>query len=241
MVVFVYVSLMAKLTSIGLPDAASKKAKVKIPTVFVLGDVVTRFNEARDQVDKATEVMTELKPTLIEAGLQAVFEHNIKHADDSKAQISSVNLMDKPPEEDTEAKALADSLKQTCMFSWTRKDLKNDFNQVDAEFKRLRTVDGKRTNVNDYVVFMPVADFDSSVFMVDGKFSEERYTAFMNALNEVSAKFEVDNPLSCGQVLAPKPDFHDKRWKTFDVESNIAIQSVLPTQCNLKPVRPEAK
>jgi hypothetical protein len=218
---------MAKLTSIDLPDVADKKAKTTIPSIVVPGDVVTRFNEARDQVDRATEVMNELKPTLIDAGLQAVFEHNSENADNSKAQISSVNLTD-------------DDSGEICMFSWTRKNLKADKKQAEAEFNRLRTLQGKKANINDYVAYEPVAAFDAKVFMVDGKFSNERYTAFMEALNEVAAKFEVDNPLSCAKVLVPKPEFHDKRWETFDVESNIAIQAVLPTQCNLKPIRPEA-
>jgi hypothetical protein len=233
---------MAKLTSIDIPDVADKKAKNNIPTVYVPGDVVTRYNEARDQVDKATEVMNELKPTLIEAGLQAVFEHNSEHAGDSKAQISSVNLMDGLPDEDeADAKALADALKEVCMFSWTRKDLKNNPKQVEAEFNRLRKLDGKKANINDYAGFEIVAKFDTEVFMVDGKFSRARYDAFVEAITAVAEKFEVANPLSCGKVLAPKPDFHDKRWQDFDVESNIALQTVLPTQCNLKPVRPEAE
>jgi hypothetical protein len=40
-------------------------------------------------------------------------------------------------------------------------------------------------------------------------------------------------------VLKPKADFHDIRWAMFDLEANLAIQTVLPTQVNLKPIRPE--
>jgi hypothetical protein len=232
---------MAKLTSIDIPDVADKKAKTTIPTVYVPGDTVARFNEARDQVDKATEVMNELKPTLIEAGLQAVFEHNSAHAGDSKAQISSVNLKDRlPDDEEATATDVAEAMQEVCMFSWTRKDLKNNPKQVEAEFNRLRRQDGKKANINDYAGYEIVAQFNTEVFMVDGKFNRERYDAFIEALKEVSEKFEVDMPLSCAKVLKPKADFHDKRWQDFDVESNIVLQTVLPTQCNLKPIRPEA-
>src|SRR5512139_344992 len=185
---------MAKLTSIDLPDVADNKAKNNIPSIPVPGDVVTRYNEARDQVDKATEVMNELKPTLTEAGLQAVFEHNSAHAGDSKAQLSSVNLTDEETGE-------------VCMFSWTRKDLKNNPKQVEVEFNRLRTVDGKKANINDCAGFEVAAKFNTDVFMVDGKFSKARYEAFVLAIKAVADKFEVENPLTCGKVLVPKPEF----------------------------------
>lgn len=228
---------MAKLTSIDLPDVADKKAKIVIPTVYVPGDTVARYNEARDQVDKATEVMNELKPTLIEAGLQAVFEHNSTNAGNSKAQISSVNLKDRLPEDEEATATDVAEVQEICMFSWIRKDLKNNPKQVEAEFNRLRKVDGKKANINDYAGYEIAAQFDTQVFMVDGKFNRERYEAFMEALTEVSERFAVDNPLSCAKVLKPKADFHDKRWQDFDVETNIVIHTVLPTQCNLKPVR----
>ena len=218
---------MAKLTSIDLPDADTKKSRSNIPSIPVEGDTVTRYNDACDQIDKAEAVINELKPVLHEAGLQAVFTHNVEHGTDPKAILSSVNLTDDEGE--------------VCQFSWTRKDLKNDAAQVDAEFKRLRTVDGKKADINACAGYEVVASFNAKVFMVDGKFNRERYDAFVEAMKDVSARFNVDNPLTCGKVLKPKPDFHDRRWSQFDVEANLAIQTVLPTQVNLKPIRPEAE
>lgn len=225
--IIVYIGDMAKLTSIDLPDADSKKSRTNIPSISVEGDTVTRYNDACDQIDKAEAVINELKPVLHEAGLQAVFTHNVEHASDPKAILSSVNLTDEEGE--------------VCQFSWTRKDLKNDAAQADAEFKRLRTVDGKKADINACAGYEVVAAFNAKVFMVDGKFSRERYDAFVEALKAVSTRFNVDNPLTCGKVLKPKPDFHDRRWSEFDVEANLAIQTVLPTQVNLKPIRPEAE
>ena len=223
----VYSGTMAKLTSIDLPDADTKKSSNNIPSVPVEGDTVTRYNEACDQIDKAEAVINELKPVLHEVGLQAVFEHNVAHASEPKEILSSVNL--------------TDSEGEVCQLSWTRKDLKNDKAQVQAEFNRLRTVEGKKADVNEFAGFEPVAKFDAKVFVVDGKFDEKRYKAFMDAIAKVAKGFNVDNPLSCTKVLKPKPDFHDRRWQVFDVEANLAIQTVLPTQVNLKPIRPEAE
>jgi hypothetical protein len=221
-------STMAKLADISLPDAAPTKARSTIETVVVSGDVVTRFNEARDQIDQATEVVNELRPSLIEAGLDAVFQHNCEHAADPKAIISSVNLTD-------------EETKEVCQFTWTRKNLKNNAKQVDAEFKRVRTVDGKKADINGYAGYEVVASFDTGVFMVEGSFSRERYDAFMAALNAVSAQFEVPNPLTCGKVLKPKADFHAKRWQDFDFATNLQLQTVLPTQVSLEPIRPEGE
>lgn len=227
---------MAKLTSIDLPDADTKKSSNNIPTIEVDGDTVTRYNEACDQMDKAEAVINELKPVLHEAGLQAVFEHNVEHAGQPKEIISSINLVDRREEGDED-----EAERQKVQMSWTRKDLKNNAAQVEAEFKRLRTVDGKKADINLFAGYEVVAKFDAAVFMVDGKFNRERYDAFVEAMKEVSARFNVDNPLTCGKVLKPKPDFHDRRWSQFDVEANLTIQTVLPTQVNLKPIRPEAE
>jgi hypothetical protein len=218
---------MAKLNSLDIPDAASKKAKTEIPTVVVTGDIVTRYNEARDAADRAEEILNELKPTLTEEGLQGVFNHNAQHPEDPKARISSVNLKD-------------DATGEIVQFSWTKKNLKCDPKQVEAEFNTLRTVDGKKANVNDYVGYEIAASFDTKVFMVDGKFNRNRYDQFMTAIQQVAADLGVDNPLTCGKVLVPKADFHDKRWQAFNVEDNLWLQQLLPTQCSLKPIRPEA-
>jgi len=218
---------MAKLQNIDLPDADAKKTRSNLPTVYVEGDIVTRFNEARDTIAKAEEVINELKPDLIDEGLAAVFHHNCEHADDPKAIISSVNLTDKESGE-------------VAQFSWTRKNLKNDPKQVMAEFNRLLTVEGKKADINDHAAYEVVAAFDAKVFIgADGTFDTARYTAFMRALERVAKQFKVANPLSCGKVLKPKADFHERRWSTFDVDTNLDIQTVLPTQVSLESIRPE--
>ena len=238
---------MAKLKNIDIPDVADKKAKNTIPTVTVPGDAVTRYSNARELVDRGTATMNELKPTLLAAGLEAVFIHNCEHAADPKALISSVNLMDRPLDEDDdddaakaakEASAPEDSRKEVVMCSWTKKNMESDCAQVEAMFNGILTTEGKKPNINNYYGFDLVGNFDTSVFMVGGKFNQDRYDMFMDALKAVSDHFGVSNPLSCTKQWLPKGDFHERRWTQFDLETNLELHKVLPTQVNLKPIRP---
>lgn len=220
---------MAKLNDIDLPDADQKKASAKtIPTITVHGDAVTRYNEASDTVAAAEEILKELKPVLVDAGLAYVFEHNREHAKSADEQISSVNLCD------------ADS-GEICQFSWLKKNLKINAKAVDAEFKGLCTVEGKRANINDYINYVPVASFDTSVFMVNEKFDMEVYAEYIAALQKVADRYGVENPLTVSKVLQPKPDFHVRRWVDFDATTNLDLQAVIPTQTNLKPLRPDTQ
>lgn len=229
---------MAKLKDIDLPEQTETKAKSAIPVVYVDGeDVVARYNEAKTKLDDATATMNELKPTLQKAGLEAVFKHNCENAAVPSKLISSVNLKDKLPD-GADAAALAAALQEVCMFTWMRKDTANDPKQVEAKFNSVVTLEGKKANINNYAEFEVVASFNTEVFKVNGKFNQERYDAYIEALKEVSERFEVEMPLTCGKVLKPKADFHDRRWKTFDLDTNLELHSVLPTQCNLKPIRP---
>ena len=217
---------MAKLNNLDLPELDEKKSSKNIAALTVHGDAVTRYNEACDTIATAEEIRDQLKPVLMDAGLAYVFEHNEHNANDPAAQISSVNLQD------------ADT-GEVCLFSWLRKNLKINAKAVDAEFKGLFTKDGKRANINEYVSYVPVAAFDTGVFMKDGKFDKDICEDFQNALNEVADRHGVANPLTLAKVLQPKPDFHSRRWQDFDFQSNLDLQSVIPTQVNLKPVRPD--
>lgn len=219
---------MAKLKDIDLPEKAKKSTSSAIQTLVISGDTVARYNEACDQIEKADLTIKELKPTLVEAGLSAIFAHNCANPTDPKARVSSINLIDDDPD-----------AVETLRVTWQKKNLKNDPKQVVAEFDSLRTVDDKRANINDHAAYAVVADFDADVFSVNGKFDQQRYDDFVEALTVVSERYKVPMPLSCAKVLVPKADFHDRRWSVFDIETNLVIQAVLPTQVNLTPIRPE--
>ena len=191
----VYSARMAKLTSIDLPDATDKKGRKEIPTVNVLstqGDIVKRYNEAADIAKQADAAMKELIPTLRQAGLEAVFEHNCSAAS-AKERISSVNLVDVKCDENGEPLRRQEPNGEITLLSWTKKDMKNDPKQVNVEFNRLRTVDNRIPNINNYAAFEVVAEFDASVFLVDGKFSKKRYDEFVEALDIVSKRHGVSN------------------------------------------------
>lgn len=231
---------MAKLTSIDLPDATDKKGRKTIPTVKLVtpeGDVVKRYNEACDAATKAEATITELTPILRKAGLTEVFNTNCT-AESTKDRISSVNIVDVKmgvPEHKQEPNG------EICMLTWTKKDVKNDAKAVETAFNALRTTEDKRPNVNNYVRWMPVASFDSSAFIVNDRFDEERYNEFNEAIALVAKRLGIDNPLSCARILKPVADFHETiRWQQFDGDANAIIHSVLPTQVNLKAIRPEA-
>lgn len=221
---------MAKLTDINLPVAAQKKSAKNIKTIPMIGDMVSRYNEACDTKKKADEVIEALKPTIQQIGLDAIFTHNLNNAGDTSTLISSVNLVETPTE--------AVEAPQALQVTWMKKDLKNDPKAVEAEFSRMLTLDGKKANINNYVEYEVVAKFNSDAFKDSkGKFSQDQYDSFTQAVSAVAIQLGIDNPLVCSKVLVPKADFHEKRWRTFGLEDNLSLQAVLPTQVNLKPIR----
>lgn len=213
-----------KIIAIDLPDAETAAAATTVMSHPIEGNKVTRFNEARDAIKLATETINELRPDLLKVGMQVVFEYNC----DNATPVSSVNLTE-------------DKTGEIVQFSWSKKNNKNNHKQVATQFEAIRNVDGKKVNVNDYTHWVPVADFDVSVFMVKDEFDKERYAAYMEALEEVSTRFGVKNPLTCVKVLEPRADFHTRRWQDFDLKTNLAIQVVLPTTLTLEAIRPEPK
>jgi len=216
---------MAKIKDLPLPEAQPKKSKKQVPEFKVSGDIVTRYNEACDQSVRAQLVMEELAPELKDLGRDFVFRHNCQKADDTKAQISSVNLVDDEGEQ--------------CQFTWKRANKVCVPALVEAFFKKVFTRTGKLANVNFYASWKPKAQFDADVFMVDGKFDQERYDAFLDALKDTAAKLQVANPLTCTKVFGPTGNFHELRFRDFTPTQNVDMAEVLPTTEALEPVRPE--
>lgn len=223
---------MAKLKDIStLATAKPKKSRKEIPTTRVEGDVVRRYNEACDQMARAEAVCKELSPELTEVGMEMVFQHNCTPGN---KPINSYIIVDG---EDDESKGTG-----SVMFTWQRKAKACDPKVVEAFFGSVKTRENKAANVNDYAGWTPVASFDAKVFLVvdktgKPKFSQERYDAFLAAIQAVAEQFQVPNPLSCTKAFGPQPDFQERRFKDFDAETNISIAEVLPTSTSLEPVR----
>jgi hypothetical protein len=220
-----------------LKEKTSARAAKDIPVIELEGDVVQRFNEAKDQIAKAEQVIEALTPDLIERGLRAVFKHNIARSGNTDEQISSVRLRDVAEKPVKEAEKV-----ETVLFSWTRKNKKCNSKNVETFFRELALLPttGPKIVRSNYADWAVVSEFNTDVFLdpKTGKFSQERYDAFVKALNEVSEKLKVVNPLSTSKVMMPAADFHTRRFKDFNLETNIALTGVLPTTVQLEPERP---
>lgn len=212
---------MAKLKTLDLPETSAPSAEP--PVVTVAGSSVADYAKASEEMTRAKKTLERLRPDLLKAGLQAIFEHNCACSEVPEQQVQSAVLL-----------AGADASKRV-RCTWTRKDSAPTVPAAELEqhFETLETRAGTVPNVNRYVAYVPQAAFDTSVFMVGGTFNQERYNDFMAALDTVSRKHKVENPLSLSQVLQTKPDFHVRRWRVFDAETNLKLHKLLPTTVSL--------
>lgn len=221
------------VTGLGLPTVEKAKKKSTVPTKGLEGDQVRRLTEALLQIKAAEAVVNELKPDLLQEGIEYVFEHNVEHGGQTKELISSVKLFDveaDPNEEGSDALMVSVQKKVGVL----NKDV------VNEALTRMTRTDGKKADANDYVQFAVKASFDTSVFNdEEGNFDKDRYKKVMEALTDVSAELGVENPLSCHEIMTTRGDFHEKRWTDFTLEDNLILQSdVIPCTVSLKSVAP---
>ncbi len=238
---------MAKKNALDILDeipATKKKPTVKVVEVapikkntaqarkypdLVDEDPVRAYVVAAAEAKKAQARMKEIEPYLKEVGLRDIFETNTGKG--SKDLIASVRLVDVPEpgvEQVGPPEAVLMSVKdQYAAF---------DNEQVTAILGTVTTVDGKPAKVEDYLGWAVSADFNVKVFNdpATGKFSAERFKAFRDALEEVAGQFGVKNPLECGKVRTVAEDFHQRRFVDFKLETNLALQTVLPATTALK-------
>lgn len=221
-----------------IKEKSSKRPAKNIPVIELDGDVVQRYNDAKDQIEKAQKVVDALAPTLTEAGLRGVFEHNIANNADVTKQISSVRLRDKALVPQDEAAVV-----ESVLFSFTKTPKKFDSSRVEVFFENLKTTSGDKAKREDYASWYVGTEFDVSVFLdpVSKKFSQERYAEFVKALDKVAKKLKVSNPLSTHKTMGPAADFHIRRFKDFNLSTNFDLTDVLPTTTKLEPERPEVE
>ena len=107
---------------------------------------------------------------------------------------------------------------------------------AEALFGEIKTKDGKKPDINDYLARTMVGSFDSSVFLgPDGRFDQKRYDKIHAAMETVARELGVANPLSTSETVLPLPDFHARRWMDFSLETNKRITEVIPNQVNFVP------
>jgi hypothetical protein len=222
-----------------IPEKQAKTTKSSIKTVSMKGDTVSRFAKAKEDLEAAQREMTELAPRLQENGLKYVFTINCENCDKPKEMISSVNFIDA---DQVNGDGLPKPEASRVQFSWVKRNLKNDPEAVKAMFGRVTNMDGKPVNWEDYCEWQVGATFDDKVFVsknAEGQafFDEKKYTTFMKAIAKVAQQLKVAVPLSLFKTFAPKADFHQRRFKDFDAETNLQIMSVLPTSVALEAIR----
>jgi hypothetical protein len=201
--------------------SASVKAMKKgdIPTILVDGDYPTRYNEAAAVMKDAEELMKDLKPVMLPDALAELFRHNSERPWDA---ISSVKLQDDAEE--------VTRVTFTSKYSTVAPAI------AEALFGEIRTKAGKKPDINDYLVRTMVGTFDSTVFLgADGRFDKTRYEKIFSALEAVAKELGIVNPLSTSETVQPLPDFHNRRWMDFDLETNQKISGVVKNQTNFVP------
>lgn len=217
----------------------AKSSKPTVKTVAVVGTSVSRFAKADSEAKAAKALMTELSPTLQEVGVAHVFQTNSDCSNDPKALISSVNLVDANIVNGSHVDVDGSPRVQ---FSWVKRNLKNDPKAVEAAFKRITNLDGKAVAMEDYCHWAVKGEFNTEVFSTknpttgDMEFDENKYKKFVAAIEKVAKALKVEMPLTCSKVLVPKPDFHQRRFRDFDVKTNVLLMSVLPTSLALEAI-----
>lgn len=203
---------------------AKQTSSSKVPIVKVEGNVVRKYNRAKEVADRAELAQKQQRPLLLDAALPEFYRLRCGGLD-----ISSVKL--------------EDSSGEVATVSFTSKYSAVDTEKAEGLFTQLDA------DINAYVVQNLSASFDSSVFSTSsGKFRRDVYEAFYDACQQVAEKFNlldaeghVYNPLRAVPVTTVKPEFHAQRFEDFSADEQPRITSVLSNTVTIKPQRTPGK
>lgn len=213
---------MAAIKNIrGATTAAPGKGKAVVPVVKVERNTVQVYCDAANREKEAKKDKDTVAVELKELGLQKVFEHNCQNSEQPDAQISSVLL------EDTTGSQL--------QVTWQSK-----FNEVEPEQieKGLTAIlkNNPGSDVNHYVAWQLVPKFDTSIFYIDGRFSQVRFDRFKAAMEVIADELKLPNPVTFDKVLAPTDQINTVRFKELTPAENMELQKVLPNTISLKAI-----
>jgi hypothetical protein len=220
-------------------DETPKKSSVPVVLLDVeQGDIVKRYNEAKEAADRAAETMNELRPQIVEAAKEHIFENNC--APGCLNPLTSVKLqelLENP--NDPESEPVRGEL---IRVSFTSRYNTADAEFVDAMFKQFK---GRKRNINDYVTETLTASFDSTVWLdEDGNFNQAVYDKFRIAIEKVAKELDlkdaegrVKSPLTTKRTVQVKEAFHQRRFTDFSVEENHSLSDALPNTIQCVPVR----
>lgn len=195
-----------KQINVNATPAAKKKSDV--PAFEIGVNLPTRLNAAVRRLKELEAEKAQIEAELEPIALRHLLEHNVDNT-----PVSSIKMSDDDG--------------GVAMFIFQNKYSPADAEAADAVF----TAMGE--DINDYVVQTTKASFDNKFFFdADGNFDQAAYDEVSTAVAGVAKKLKKSNPLSYKTVVVPKPDFHELRFKKFNVENNLRLCEVLPnTTC----------
>lgn len=202
--------------------APSQTETDSIPTICIEGDLMKQFIVADKQVKDGKALMEDLRPDILEIGLDAVFTRSCKR-----------------PTSPTTTVKIQDDEGEVVQFQFVNKyGAIPDTDAADELFDTIVNGDGETVDINYFVQETVKATFSDKVFYdAEGNFTQAIYDKFRLAIGRVAKELGVDNPLETEKVVIPKAVFHEERFKTFPkAETQVRLFEVMPNQVRLVPV-----
>lgn len=217
-----------------LNNIAETKAKATSsdrPVCQVNGNLVARFNTFKEMADDAKAKAEEARLRVLNEALSTLYDYNIQHP---TATVKTIDVVD----------TTGSVARLTSQNKWSAANP----DAVEALFESL----GEKypeldLDVNEFVQETISASFDSSIFNSgeDGKFDQEIYDAYADAISKVTASLiakkkipsRTESPLKTTKKVLPLDSFNEKRWVLFtDVKDHSAIRDVLSNTVSLSAV-----
>lgn len=216
---------------------ALKKLKLKLeqapptkgdmPTLQIEGDSIAQYVAADRQMKDAEDVMKDLRPEILEAGLDKIFELNCQ---DPLTPVPTIKV--------------TDDKNAVVRVQFTKKySVVTDVDRAEDLFDSLTDPDGKEVDINAYVQEVVQVKFENAVFYdVDGKFKPEIYEAFEKAIGRCARKLGVASPIASKKAVLPLESFHLKRFAVFpEVEVQKQLSLAMPNTVQIVPVVPKTE
>jgi len=189
------------------------------PTINIDGDIIKQYVEAAKQMKRAEEVLSDLRPEVLEVGHSEIYRRSIENP---ITPVTTVRLKDETEEE------------LMVIFTSRYKEVA-DIDGLESLFEVLRQ-NGQEVDENDYVQEKMQITFDSSALCEpDGKFSQVKYDKFRKAIEKVAADLDMACPIETKKVVTPLPKFHQARWMVFpDFDTQKKLSDVCPNVTQIK-------
>lgn len=204
---------MKSLKKINVASETSKAAsKSGVPVFNVVNPNIARYIAAHAKAKEAEAILKEVKTEIEELGLTKLYQHNTINNGDP---ASSVKLA---------------AEEGTVMVT-----LQNRYSQANED-AAVSLFDNLGTDPNESVHFVTKTAFSDDVFLKNGEFQGDVFAAFKAGVEELAKKLNIASPLTTKVVVAPKEDFHARRWTKFTAEQQGQIQAVLKATVAVNPV-----